>query len=330
MSRRANAIVLLDRGWSCERVAAALLLDDDTVRSWHSAYQRGGVEELKSFGHEGSGSHLSSEQEAALSEWVDAHCPHSIRKVGAWLRRSFGLSYSRSGLIALLHRLGFDYRKPERMPRGLDDAKQQAFIDEYENLLNEPSQYDGRRRGGRLRRCGSSDPSGQTGRLLGPQGRHDRGGADDGPSAVEHPRRDQSGTGRTQILEVETVDAESLIKLLGQVESAHPRERLIHVFVDNAKYHKARIVQEWLAAAGRKCVLRFFPKYCPHLDPIERLWALMHENVTHNRDYKTFSELRAEIITFLRYTVPRHWSRFCDRITDNFRVIHRANFRVLA
>ena len=33
-------------------------------------------------------------------------------------------------------------------------------------------------------------------------------------------------TGRTQILEVETVDAESLIKLLGQVESAHPRDRV--------------------------------------------------------------------------------------------------------
>ena len=28
----------------------------------------------------------------------------------------------------MLHRLGFDYRKPEAMPRGLDDAKQQAFI----------------------------------------------------------------------------------------------------------------------------------------------------------------------------------------------------------
>ncbi len=30
VARRANAIVLLDRGWSCERVAAAFLLDDDT------------------------------------------------------------------------------------------------------------------------------------------------------------------------------------------------------------------------------------------------------------------------------------------------------------
>ena len=81
-----------------------------------------------------------------------------------------------------------------------------------------------------------------------------------------------------------------------------------------------------LAQAGRKIVLHFLPPYCPHLDPIERLWALMHENVTHNRDYKTFAEFKREIVTFLRYEVPRRWKRFCDRITDNFRVIHAPIF----
>jgi len=50
LARRANAIVLLDLGWSCERVAPALLLDDDTVRDWYRAYERGGVAELESFG----------------------------------------------------------------------------------------------------------------------------------------------------------------------------------------------------------------------------------------------------------------------------------------
>src|SRR5271166_5054693 len=136
VARRANAIVLLDQGWTCERVAAALLLDDDTIRNWHRAFERGGVAELKSFGHEGGSSRLSSEQESALSDWVDTHCPRSIREVAAFLKRTFGQSYSRSGLIALLHRLGFNYRKPEAMPRGLDDARQQAFIDQYETLLN--------------------------------------------------------------------------------------------------------------------------------------------------------------------------------------------------
>ncbi len=50
---------------------------------------------------------LTDEQAIALADWVDAHRPRSIRKIGAWLRRTFALSYSRSGLIALLHRLGF-------------------------------------------------------------------------------------------------------------------------------------------------------------------------------------------------------------------------------
>jgi len=325
VARRANALVLLDRGWSCERVAAALLLDDDTVRAWHRAYEQGGVEELKTFGHEGSGSHLSHEQEVALSDWIDAHCPRSTRKIGAWLKQTFGLSYSRSGLIALLHRLGFSYRKPKAMPRGLDDAKQQAFIDEYENLLNTMGADEA------VVFVDAVHPTHQ----VRPAGCWAR---EDVVVAVEQTTgRDRLNihgainleTGQTQILAVEKVDGPSLIKLLGEVERTHTAMRLVHVFLDNASYHHANVVKEWLAAAGRKIVLHFLPTYCPHLDPIERLWGVMHENVTHNRDYKTFAEFRREVIKFLRHTVPRGWKNFRDRITDNFRVIHRADFRLL-
>ena len=82
VARRANAIVLLDRGWSCERIAAAFLLDDDTVRDWHRAYERGGVEGLRSFGHEGSSSRLTDEQEIALGDWIDADCPAARGRSG--------------------------------------------------------------------------------------------------------------------------------------------------------------------------------------------------------------------------------------------------------
>ena len=326
VGRRANAIVLLDRGWSCERVAAALLLDDDTIRSWHRAYEQGGVDGPKRFGHEGSCGRLSSEQETALDEWVEANCPRSTREVGAWLKRAFGLGFSRSGLIALLHRLGFDYRKPKAMPRGLDDAVQQAFIDRYENLLNTMGSDE------TVVFVDAVHPTHQ----VRPAGCWARKGA---AVAVEQTTgRDRLNingainleTGRTQILNVERVDAPSLIKLLGEVERTHPAMRLIHAFLDNASYHKADIVKEWLAKAGRKVVLHFLPPYCPHLNPIERLWGLMHEKITHNRDHNTFGEFRREILKFLRYEVPRRWSRYRDRITDNFRVIRRADFRVIA
>jgi transposase len=118
--------VLLDQGWSCERVAAALLLDNDTVHAWHRAYGQGGVEGLKAFGHESSSSHLTHEQEIALSNWIYAHCQRNTRKIGAWLKRTYAVSYSPSGLIALLDRLGFDYRKPEAMPRGRNNDFEHA------------------------------------------------------------------------------------------------------------------------------------------------------------------------------------------------------------
>ena len=100
--------------------------------------------------------------------------------------------------------------------------------------------------------------------------------------------------------------------------------------MDNASYHHAKRVREWLKRQERKCVLHFIPPDCPHLDPIERCWGLMHEYTTHNRDYKTFEQFRAAILTFLNQTIPKKWEHFRDRINDNFRVISPANFRIVA
>jgi Homeodomain-like domain len=49
VTRRANALVLLDDGWSCQEVAAALLLNDDTIRGWFKLFEQRGIEGLTSF-----------------------------------------------------------------------------------------------------------------------------------------------------------------------------------------------------------------------------------------------------------------------------------------
>ena len=89
-------------------------------------------------------------------------------------------------------------------------------------------------------------------------------------------------TGQTRMIEALTIDAASTIRLLQSIEALYPMLALIHVFLDNARYHHAKLVQEWLALPGRRIKLHFIPTYCPHLNPIERLWGLMHRNVTHN------------------------------------------------
>jgi transposase len=51
------------------------------------------------------------------------------------------------------------------------------------------------------------------------------------------------------------------------------------------------------------------PPYCPHLNPIERLWAVMHQHVTHNRHYPTRKQFADAILAFFRETIPREWMR---------------------
>jgi hypothetical protein len=87
---------------------------------------------------------------------------------------------------------------------------------------------------------------------------------------------------------------------------------LIHVFLDNARYHHAKLVQEWLSRPGCRIKLHFIPSYCPHLNPIERLWGLMHRNVTHNKTYATCAQFADATLGFLREKAPRNWAEFCD------------------
>jgi transposase len=107
LARRANALVLLDQGMSCGAVAKVLFLDDDTVRTWYRLYQEDGFDGLVSFGYDGSACRLSSTQQDQLKAWITETLPRSTGAVGAWVEAEFGITYeSRSGLVALLHRLG--------------------------------------------------------------------------------------------------------------------------------------------------------------------------------------------------------------------------------
>jgi len=109
---------------SKERVASALFLDDDTVRRWHALFLEDGLEGLTHIDSGGGASRLSKMQEAALTSRISESLPPSTRQIGAYIEKECGVVYeSRSGLIALLHRLGLEYRKPEAIGPKLDAEK---------------------------------------------------------------------------------------------------------------------------------------------------------------------------------------------------------------
>jgi transposase len=211
------------------------------------------------------------------------------------------------------------------MSSKLDPDKQAAFIKSYENLLNQLGDDEAVLFGDAVHPTHAVRPVG----CWAPK---------DTPVAVEQTSGRQRlnihgaidlETGRTRMIEAATVNAISMIMLLRAIEAMYPGKRLIHLFVDNARYHHAKLVQAWLARPGCRVKLHFIPTYCPHLDPAERLWGLMHKHVTHNRCHATFADFKAEILTFLREEVPRKWHTYCDQVTDNFRIISPEKFRVL-
>ena len=326
IARRANAILLLDRGWSFADIAEALFLDDSTVRTWLKSFQEGGVEALVLFDLNGGSCALAPLQIDELSVWATEALPTSTTEIGQFILERFGLDYSRSGIIKLMNRTGFDWKKPESVPGKIDAETQQKFIDAHEDLRNslDPDEavvyVDAVHPTHQAKPAGRWLPRGQRCAL---------------PAASGRDRLNLHGaidleTGRTNILDVRTVDAESTIALLEALEQSHSTMRRIHVFLDNARYHHARAVQDWMKQPGRRIVLHFVPSYCPHLNPIERLWKVMPENVARNKTYAKVRDFADAVLGFLRRTVPQRFDEFSSTITDNFRVINPKDFRILA
>ena len=325
LTRRANALLLLDDGMSCEAIAKVLYLDDDTIRYWYQLYGEKGLIWLADFGYQGRACELTAAQQDGLKDWVAQTLPRTSTTVGEWIEKSYGVSYTRSALVKLLARLELEYRKPQVIPRKLDPAKQQAFIEAYENLLNTLGDDEAVLFADAVHPAHAVRPAG----CWAPK---------DAKVALEQSSGRQRlnihgaidlETGATRMIEATTIDALSTIALLMAIALMYPTKRLIHVFLDNAKYHHAVLVQAWLARPGCRIKLHYIPSYCPHLDPIERLWGLMHRHVTHNRGYATYNEFCRSVLHFLREEVPKNWAVFCDSVTDNFRVINPADFRVL-
>ncbi len=326
LARRANALVLLDDGWSCEKVAAALFLDDDTIRGWHSLFQEDGLEGLTRFRSGGGASLLTTAQEEALIAWVARTLPRSTRQIGAHVETAFGVVYeSRSGLVALLHRLGLEYSKPEAIGRKLDAVRQKTFIDGYETLLNGLDLDEAVLFMDAVHPTHAARPAG----CWAAAGEHLAIEQTSGRQRLNVHGAVDLESGRTAMIDVETVDAASTIRLLEKIEAMYPSTARIHVFLDNARYHHAVLVREWLARPERRIALRFIPAYCPHLNPIERLWGVMHRHLTHNKCHATYREFAETVLEFLRETVPRRWREFRDSVSDNFRVIDPRGFRVL-
>lgn len=325
VSRRAHAIVLLDRGMSFEAVAQVMLMDDEAVRDWHRKWVEGGAERLSHFGWSGSKPMLSQEQDEALSQALSKRVFTTTAEIIALVKDRFGITYTRSGMTKCLCRLDFEYRKPKALPKGASVAAQEAFVRRYESLMNGLApdetvlfvdavhpEYQSRPAHGWMKR----DETVALPRTTGRQRLNLHGAL-----CLE--------TGACPIVQGEAISAETTIRLMDNILARNRDKSRITLILDNARYHHAKLVKQWLATKGQKITLLFLPPYAPNLNSIERLWGAMHRAVTHNRHYESFGDFAAAINSFFTQTLPKTWDRIRDTVSDTFHIINPSKFRVL-
>ena len=98
------------------------------------------------------------------------------------------------------------------------------------------------------------------------------------------------------------------LELLDTLDRTHPAPLFtqLSVVADNAKLHKAKKVQQWLAAHPRFELL-YLPTYCPEANPIERAFGEVHDHCTRNLTRKRIWSLGQDVKQHLRVNGPWHY-----------------------
>jgi transposase len=102
-----------------------------------------------------------------------------------------------------------------------------------------------------------------------------------------------------------TINVQSFKKYLRKVLRVYSEEKKIITYVDNVSFHRARGLQELLAAHPR-LELRYLPAYSPDLNPVECAWWYMRKRITHNR-----------YLSSLKERIAKFWRLFSSALIPN-------------
>jgi transposase len=306
-----NAVILLGSGWTLVEVKAALLIDDETLRSYVKKYQEGGLPELLKVDYKGSQPLLSVQHIEILCQELNSSIHLTTQSVIEFVEINFQVTYSLSGMRDLLHRLGYEYKKPKLVPGNPDPIAQEIFAEQYDEFMkNKPNNTE-------VLFLDAVHPQHNT---MAAYGWIKRGEKREIQTSSGRERLNLHGAMNAETLEVtliesETVDDDSTIQLLEAVENRYKLAVTILVILDNAKYHYSWKVKEFLK--GSRIQLVFLPSYSPNLNLIERLWKFFRKKVLYNKYYEKLDDFRQASINFFK-NIGAYWDELASIMSDEF------------
>lgn len=311
---RIKTILYLDEGKTYEEISKLLFLDDTTIRRYRKEYEDGGLEVLLKDEYAGRAGSLSVVQETELHTHLEHNTYHRALDICAYIEKTYSVRYTPEGLVHLLHRLKFSYKKMKQVPGKADPVRQREFLKTYESIKQGMGGED------ELYFLDGSHPQHNSmpayGWIL---------------TGTEKELKTNSGRERINlngalnqkdhtavVLSEETINADSMITLIQALEKKHPHANRIHCIADNAKYNHARKVTDYLATSP--VVIHFLPPYAPNLNLIERLWKFFHKKVLYNHYYPTYDEFKSASLTFFN-DMSAFKQELDSLLSENFHII---------
>lgn len=311
-----NAVILLGSGWTLEEVANALLIDSETARKYAHLYQEGGVNRLLETRHQGGWCKLSVEQLDLLCQELERTIHLKTDGLIEFVKNKFSVHYTKSGMTALLHKLGYVYKKPKLIPGVPDEDIQEIFIEQYHDFIDTKPEdvavffMDATHPEHNAQAAYGWIKKGEDKKIVG----HGKGKRVNLHGALNIETLD------TVVIETEKVDSHSTIDLFKSIEAFYPLATVIYIIMDNAGYHVSSEVKEYLKMSRIKPVL--LPPRSPNLNLIERLWKFFKKKVVYNKYYEKYTDFKDACLSFFK-NLKDYEDELISLISEEFQIITR-------
>ncbi len=295
---RIKAIILLSESYSISKVSDILLLDRDTISRWAKKFNN--KESLSSWlldNYKIYSGRLNLEQEKKIINYVDENIINDSKQVIEYIKIEFSISYSESGIVALLHRLGFKYKNTVLIPSKFDKDKQEEFKEKYEKLEENLSEEevilftDGVHPQHNTKCTKAWIKKGETKEIKSNSGR----------SRVNIQGAYNPHNQEIIIHDDKNLNAQNTIDFFKKIEEKYLDKKTIYLILDNAAYYKNKDVTKFLETSRIEAL--YLPPYSPNLNLIERLWKLMRKKVINNKYYEKFAVFKKSIFEFFENSI---------------------------
>jgi transposase len=317
ISQRLSTLVWIDEGRTREEVAALLEVSTRQVGQWLRIFRNRGLAELCTLHYKGDPGHLQPAQVVQLKHEIATGAFHNAEQIRTWIRETFGVAYSATGVKDLLRRVGASYHKVSGFFWKADVEKQKQFVRKYRRHKREAGPKTRRYFVDACHPVWGVDLLYSCWLLV---GQRYYVGVGNGRKRLnilgaycpdDHDYVDLR-------LTKENITGEQFVKLLEALRAKHPDTEKFLLYLDNAKYYSKPVVKEWLAA-HREFRLVFLPAYSPNLNLIERLWKFLRKKAL-NRWHKTFEAMQAAVADVLDH-LGNYRDELATLMTERFPLV---------